>query len=186
MGISINGQLETLKAMIKEDSLSDEELAEMREYEPEAYIKYTEKQSSRKKLLSEAKQPDYDVESERQKLWNANPTWMQDGKQTKAYETDMNSIQGYAKSNGYTNDDFAGFRAQDFQTMLDAAKYQALKGKNSAIEKRVRKAPVTTKPKAATVSKITTDVKAAKARFMKSGNPDDYVAYKKLARAAQT
>ncbi len=181
--------METLRVMTEEEKLSPDELAEMREYEPEAYIKYTEKQSKREKLLNETKQLEsasFDVDAERKKLWDANPTWIQDGKATKAYEEDMTSIQNYAQANGYTNNDFTHFRAQDFQTMLDAAKYQALKGKNAAIEKKVRKAPVTTKPKAATTSKVATDIKALEARVRKYGRPEDFVKLRKLKRQLTT
>ena len=51
----LQGSIATLEAIIAEETLSAEEVAELREYEPDAYIKYTEKLSKRETVLSEAK-----------------------------------------------------------------------------------------------------------------------------------
>jgi len=180
-----DGKMETLKAMVSEESLTDEAIAELREYEPEEYIKYTEKLAKRKQFIdgnkSTKQEPSFNVEAEKKKLWDSNPTWMQDGKKTKAFETDMNLIQSYAGANGYTNDDFAGFRAQDFQTMLMASKYAALNNKNAAIEKKVRRAPVSTKPRSMAKG---ADVDLAKAMKAFKSNPTDAnaIAVRKLKR----
>ena len=54
----------------------------------------------------------------------------------------------YALSVGYSNDELAGIgSAHHYQTLLDAARYKAMSNKNAAIEKKVRKAPVTTRPR---------------------------------------
>ena len=180
-----DGKMETLKAMVSEESLTDEAIAEMREYEPEEYIKYTEKLAKRKQFIESNKptenKPSFDVEAERKKLWDNNPTWMQDGKQTKAFETDMKLIQDYAGANGYSNDDFAGFRAQDFQTMLMASKYAALNNKNAAIEKKVRRAPVSTKPRAAAKGAEVDLIKAQKA-FKANPTDANAIALRKIKR----
>jgi len=179
------GKMETLKAMVSEESLTDEAIADLREYEPEEYIKYTEKLAKRKQFIDGNKSvkqtPSFDVEAEKKKLWDSNPTWMQDGKQTKAFTADMNLIQNYASANGYNNDDFAGFRAQDFQTMLMASKYAALNNKNAAIEKKVRRAPVSTKPRAVATG---ADVDLAKAMKAFKSNPTDAnaIAVRKIKR----
>ena len=186
--IEFNQKLQQLEAMIEEDTPSAETLAEWREYEPEKLLDYQEKQSKRKALL-DSKQPtasSVDVAAEQAKLWQANPQWSDNGKQTKAFEDDIARTQEYALKNGYSNGELASITsAHHLQTLINAAKFESMGKSNAAIEKKVRKAPVSTKPKAAAQSRTVTDVKAAKAKFMKTGNNEDYVAYKKLARAAR-
>ena len=180
----LNDKLAQLNAIIQEDTPDAETLKEWREYEPEKLLEYQEKQAKRKELIGAYKQeaaPTFDVEAERSKLWNANPTWLDNGKQTQAFTDDMNSIQSYAAASGYNNEDFAGFRAQDFQTMLDAAKYKALNKKNAAIEKKVRRAPVSTKPRQATVS-ATADYDKALKDFKKNPSDANAIKLRKLKR----
>ena len=93
----------------------------------------------------------------------------------------MKSIQIYADANGYSNDNFANFKANEWQTLLDAAKYNALNNKNAAIEKKVRKAPVMTKPRAA-ANGIQTDLDAAKKAFKKNPTDKNAIALRKLKR----
>ena len=180
----LNDKLAQVNAMIEEETPSAETLAEWRKYEPEKLLDHQDKQAKRKELLGSYKQesaPSFDVEAERSKLWNANPTWLDNGKQTQAFTDDMNSIQSYAAASGYNNEDFAGFRAQDFQTMLDAAKYKALNKKNVAIEKKVRRAPVSTKPRQATVS-ATADYDKALKDFKKNPSDANAIKLRKLKR----
>lgn len=191
---SLNGQkaelaekLAIVEAMINSDSISDEELAEMREYEPEKYIEYTEKLSKRVEFLKANKkeptqQPSFDVQAEQQKLWSANPEWLKDGKQTEQFTKDMNLIQSYAVANEYTEQDFSKFKAVDFQTILKAAKFDEMSKKSAVIEKKVRKAPVATKPKAAAQSSLQAEIKKAEDRLAKSGSVQDAVALRKLKR----
>lgn len=164
-----DGHIATLEAMINEETLSDGDLAELREYDPEKYIEYTEKMVKRKKFVDSNKSTkqeskiDFDVEAEKTKLWSNNPSWLQDGKQTKAFDSDMKLIQDYAGDNGYSNSDFSSFKANQWQTLLDAAKFNKLNNKNAAIEKKIRKAPVITKPRAASKGSETAVDKAQKA-----------------------
>jgi hypothetical protein len=180
----LNDKLAQLNAMIEEDTPSAEMLAEWREYEPEKYIEHTEKMVNRKKFVTENKQTEkaasFDVEAERKALWDANPTWLQDGKQTEAFKTDMASIQSYASSNGFN--DFSKFKANDFQMMLKASKYDALNNKNAAIEKKVRKAPVITKPRAKANSSVQDEIKVVQARYNRTGNDKDFLLLRKLNR----
>ena len=178
-----DGHIATLEAMINEESLSDEALVELREYEPEKYIDYTEKMVKRKQFVDKNKstkqESTFDVAAEHKKLWDANPKWKQDGKQTKAFDADMRLIQNYATDNGYN--DFSKFKANDFQMMLNASKYLALNNKNAAIEKKVRKAPVITKPRAA-ASGIQVDLDAAIKAFKKNPSDKNAVALRKIKR----
>lgn len=180
-----DGHIATLEAMINEETLTTEALAELREDDPEGYIEYTEKMSNRKKLIdgnkSKSKAVNFDVEAEKTKLWGNNPSWLQDGKQTKAFDSDMKLIQDYATGNGYSNDDFTGYKANEWQTLLDAAKFNALNNKNVAIEKKVRKAPVITKPRAATTG-IQVDLEAAQKAFKKNPTDANAIALRKIKR----
>jgi len=184
-----NTKLAQLNAMIEEDTPSAETLAEWREYEPEKYIEHTEKMSNRKKLLAESKAElpnSVDMAKVSADLFANHPEWMDNGKQSQKFTDDTNLMTSYAESRGIGQAELSGFDARHYEIMLDAAKYQSVNNSNAAIEKKVRKAPVSTRPKARATSKVATDIKSAKAKFMKTGNNEDYVAYKKLTRAAQT
>ncbi len=180
-------QLATLEAMISEDAKTTEELADMREYEPEEYIKYTEKQSKRKELLKSAKQQTpvstVDVQAEQSKLWEANPSWMDNGKQTKAFTDDMALVQEYASKQGYTNDEINGIQsAHHWQTLIDAAKFKASSNKSVSLEKRVRKAPVSTKPQAAKSNALGDKIAKQKAKLKRTGRNEDFVALRQLQK----
>lgn len=182
--VKFNEKLATLEAIISEDTKTAEELAELREYEPEEYIKYQDKMQKRKDLLKESKAAapasNVDVNAERQKLWDANPSWMDNGKQTEAFTSDMNLLQSYAQKNGYSNDEIGSIQsAHHWQTMLDAAKYQAISKKNAAIEKKVRKAPVTTKPR---MQAQKSELEKAKAAFKKNPTEANAIKLRQIKR----
>lgn len=179
-----NEKLATLEAVISEDTKTAEELAELREYEPEEYIKYQDKMQNRQELLKEAKtvQPasNIDVNAERKKLWDANPTWLDDAGQTQAYADDMNLLQSYATKNGFSNEEIASIQsAHHWQTMLHAAKYEAQSKNNAAIEKKVRKAPVTTKPR---LQQQKSEIEKAKAAFKKNPTEANAIRLRQLKR----
>jgi hypothetical protein len=187
---TLQGQMAELEVILSEETLSVDELKELREYEPEEFIKYQEKIAKRKEMLGAAKdvQPvnNVDVEAERSKLWAANPGWLKDGVQTDAFTNDMNVLKTYALSVGYSDQELAGLsHAHHFKTLMDASKWQAMSKKNASIEKKVRKAPVTTKPRAALKSSLVTKIEAAKAKLKKTGNSDDYLKLKELRRQAE-
>jgi len=176
-----------LEAMISEDTKTAEDLAEMREYEPEEFIKYQEKMTARKELLGKTKevQPEsnIDVEGERVKLWGANPTWLDNGKQTQAFTDDMTMIQGYAQAQGYSNEEIKGIQsAHHWQTLLDAARFQSLSKKNAVIEKKVRRAPVSTRPKTANIK---SELVKAQEDFKANPNTENAVRLRKLKRQSQ-
>ena len=183
------GKVAILEAIISEETLSTEDVAELREYDPDAYIKYTEKLSKREQVLSEAKdvQPtsNIDVEAERKMLWDANPLWMKDGKQTEAFSTDMKMLTEYAQSEGYDDAEISGLtRKRHWQTLIKAAKFDALGVKNAAIEKKVRLAPVSTKPKQVQQTSLQGEIKKAEARLKQTGHSDDAIKLRQLRRKA--
>lgn len=179
-----------LESIIAEETLSPDAVAELREYEPEEYIKYQEKIQARSDALAKAKeiQPtsNVDIQSERQKLWDANPSWLENGEQTKAFKEDMARLEGYAKENGYSDAEIANITsAHHWQTLLDAAKYREMSKKNVAIEKKVRKAPVTTKPRAATKTNLQDKIVKAQERLKQTGKTEDAVILRQLKRQLQ-
>ena len=187
--VKLQGSIATLEAIIAEETLSTEAIAELREYEPDAYIKYTEKLSEREKVLSEAKdvQPvnSVDVEVERKMLWDANPSWIKDGKQTEAFTNDMTMLTDFARSEGYSDAEISGMRlSRHWITLLKAAKFDALGKKNAAIEKKVRKAPVSTKPKQVQQTSLVAEIKKAEAKLKQTGHSDDAIKLRQLRRKA--
>lgn len=183
----LTDQLATLEAIIAEDTLSAEDLAEMREYEPEKYIAHQEKLAKRKELLEEAKAnsntSSVDVNKEQQLLVQNNPEWFENGQVTKAYEEDVKLMQDYGLKAGFTAQELQGFNtARMYDVLKKAAKFDQLSKKNSAIEKKVRKAPVSTKPKKSVQPALVEQIKKQEAIVKKTGNPQDFVKLRQLKR----
>ncbi len=182
----LSEKLALVEAMIQEDTPSAETLAEWREYEPEKLLDYQEKQAKRKELLESAKQvapqSNFDAEAEHKKLWDANPQWVDNGKPSKAFEQDSKLIQDYANEAGYSSEEFSTFGAKHIQTLLDAAKFKAAQKSNASVTKKVRKAPVSTKPKAQAQSSVKSEIDAMRAKVKKYGRPEDFVKLRKLER----
>lgn len=167
----LSEQLLTLEAMINEESLSDEQIAEMREYEPEQYINHIEKQSKRKEFLKEARvsatpKSNVNTQDEQAKLIKANPQWLNDGKATEAYQKDMTALSDYYTDNGFTQEQVDQVNSSSLlaQAVIDAARFKATNIKKAVIEKRVRKAPVSTKPRAQATNAVTDKMKSLKAK----------------------
>jgi len=183
----LNDNITVLESILSEDELSSDELTNMREFEPEDYIQYTEKQQKRKEALLQAKKNKpvsvVNVDNERQKLWEANPQWMDNGKSTKAYDDDMLLIETYTNANGYSSDEIQGItNHRHWLAMIDAAKYKALSDKGSIIAKKVRKAPVTTKPRAVDQGSLQQNLKDAREKLKKTGHHEDAVLVRRIQR----
>jgi hypothetical protein len=179
-----------VNAIIAEETLTPEALQEMRDYEPEEYIKYQEKVAKRKDVLGRAKaaQPnnDADVAAEGKKLFDSNPSWVKDGKTTDAFTNDTALMKAYALDIGFTGQEFDSLsRAHHMQVILDAAKFRKMSKSNASVEKKVRKAPVTTKPRAAIKSSVVTQLEKAQARLKQTGSADDAVNVRRLKRQLQ-
>jgi hypothetical protein len=162
-----NNKLAQLNAMIEEDTPNAEALAEMREYEPEKYIEYTEKMDNRKKLLAESKAElpsnRVDMAKVSADLFANHPEWMVDGKNSQQFTDDTNLMTKYAEGRGIGQAELSNFDARHYEIMLDAAKYQSVNSKNAAIAKKVRTAPAITKPRASSKGSETAVDKAQKA-----------------------
>lgn len=182
----LNDKLAQLNAIISEETPDSETLAEWREYEPEKYIEYTEKLSNRKKLLEDTKAElpsnSVDMAKVSADLFASHPEWMDGDKQSAKFLEDTNLMTSYAETRGIGQAELTSFDARHYEIMLDAAKYQAISKSNAAIEKKVRLAPVSTRPKAAAQSNITTDIAALEAKVRKKGREEDFVKLRQLKR----
>ena len=67
------------------------------------------------------------------------------------------------------------------QAVIDAARFKATNTKKAVVEKRVRKAPVSTKPRAQTTNAATEKLKALKARA-KNGDAKAFAELRQLQR----
>lgn len=182
----LNDKLATLEAIINEETPSAETLQEWREYEPEKYIEHTEKMSNRKKLLAESKAElptrSVDMAKVSADLFAAHPEWMENGKQSKQFTEDTTLMTKYAESRGIGQEELFTFEAKHYEVMLDAARYQTVNKKNAAIEKKVRKAPVSTRPKQQVNNAQHDEIKKLEARLKSQGRPEDFVKLRQLKR----
>ena len=103
-------KLALLDVMTKEEELTSEQIAELREYEPEEYIKYQEKMAKRRELLEQSSAPvsNVDVAAESKKLFESNPEWVKDGKTTDAFTNDTQLMSTYARDIGFSDAEFFG------------------------------------------------------------------------------
>ncbi len=185
----LSEQLLTLEAMINEDTLTDEAIADMREYEPEQYIKHIERQGKRKDFLKEAKsnatpKSTVNAQEEQATLIRANPQWLNNGKATEAYTKDMDALTNYYADNGFSQSqvDAVNGNALIAQAVIEAARAKSLGKTNAAIDKRVRKAPVSTRPRAKAQTSVHDEIKKVQARFNQTGSDKDFLTLRKLKR----
>jgi hypothetical protein len=181
----LNDKLLTLEAMLNEDTKTADEIAEMREYEPEDYIKYTEKQAKLKEFVNSAKtatqQPSVDMNKVSAELFASHPEWMENGKQSQKFIDDTNLMTKYAEDRGISQADMTSFEAKHYEVMLDAARYKSQSASNAAIEKKVRKAPVSTRPRAS-AQVVSTAVDKAQQAFNKNPNVQNAAALRTAKR----
>jgi hypothetical protein len=181
----LNDKLLTLEAILNEDTKTADEIAEMREYEPEDYIKYTEKQAKLKEFVNSAKnatqQPSVDMNKVSADLFANHPEWMENGKQSQKFIDDTNLMTKYADSRGIGQSELSSFEAKHYEVMLDAARYKSQSASNAAIEKKVRKAPVSTRPRAS-AQVVSTAVDKAQQAFNKNPNVQNAAALRTAKR----
>ena len=146
-----------LEVLVAEDREID--WAELKEYEPEKYIELKDKADKRKAKFEEVKanatQSTAQVLTQDELIAESNDLfesqgWKKDGEiQQEAYQNDMKLLQGYMTDAGYSNEEFKSLQySHHFKTLLDAARYNLQKKKGSALKKKVKKAPLATKPRA--------------------------------------
>lgn len=157
-----------LEVLVAEDTEID--WAELKEFEPEAYIEQKEKADKRKAKLEEvkaeqAKGPKANVLTQDQLVAESNdfyaydPKWQKDGQLTEAFQTDMKAAGDYLRSKGYSQDEVNNIsHSHHWQTIIDASKYNAQKNKVTSIKKKVLKTPKASKPAAQTKTKSAVDI----------------------------
>ena len=130
--------------------------AELKDEDPEEYIRLKEKADQRKdaltKVKAERETPQDDpalIESERALFWKANPDWLdKDNKTTDAFVKDTALMNAYAANAGFGSEEFSKMTSsKNLITILKAAKYDALQEKGRKIREKRLKVPVVTKPK---------------------------------------
>ena len=154
----LSDKLTLIESMISEDTLTDEEVKDMREYEPDNYIKYTEKLAARKELLNSSKKsaaPSVDVKQEQQRLVEIFPEWISEGKATDIYISDMNQLGDFYTKEGFTqeNIDIVNSSALIAKSLVELARMKTKSGAIETTKKMVKKAPTITKPRARSASK---------------------------------
>ena len=180
----LNDQLLTLEGMLSEDTKTTEQLAEMREYEPEEYIKYTERRVKLQQFVDSSKAnsvPSVNMDKVRSDLATLHPEWMEDGKASKKFNEDAKLMDEYAKSKGLSHAEISNFNASQYEILLDAARYSKRSKSNAAIENRVRKAPVTTKPRGSSVG-VLGDYDKAKKAYKNDPSIKNAVALRKIPK----
>ena len=184
-----------LEALIgdKQESIDWDEL---REYDPSEYLKQKELQEKREKALEKAKSQ-HSQNSQQQsqemagkqleQLIKNNPTWVKDGQETEAYKNDMKLVQDYLEYIKVPKERQEGLLVNGHgQAYIDAAKFHAGKQKNAAIAKKVRQAPVVTKPSGASKSNSTIALEKAIARHKKEASVQSAMALRKAQRQFNT
>lgn len=145
-----------LEALVAEDE--DIDWAELKDIDPDEYIKLKEKADKRATTVAKLKseQPkgpvaltQEELRAESSELFSSNPTWVKDGKVTKAYDADIELVRKFAEGLGFSQDEMKNmYHAHHWKALLIGARAQARVGKKKSIlDKKVRKAPVVTKPK---------------------------------------
>jgi len=153
---SFNNSLDTMEALIKE---ADESINwdDLRQYDSDEFLKQKELKDKRVKAVEDAKalrqQPtqmsDDQVNQEQAILLERNPQWLdKEGKQTDAHKQDLEMLSVYLSDKGFTKQDHNQITsARDWQILLDAARYTQSLEKVEKVKAKVKKIPITTKPK---------------------------------------
>lgn len=178
----LDAKLAEVEAIIADETLSDDAIKDLRDYEPDKYIEYTERLQKRKKLIEDAKatKPKGDFQKEYATFAKSVDGWFEGEKPTEKAKKDIAVMTAYAEKLGFTDSDLSGLKAPHFKMLLDAAKYQSTKNTNASLTKQVRKAPVTTKPRQGITSSLEQELKTAQDRFNRTGTVADGVALRKI------
>lgn len=177
-----------LEAQLGEEEQIDWD--ELRDYDPSAYLKKKEEIEAKKAALMKAKQErqqetqqqtQAQAQAELQRLVSLNPQWIDNGKETESYHNDMNMVRDYLSDVlQLTEEQQAGILLSGHgQAYIDAAKYHKGSKTNAAVKKKVKKAPVVTKPGGNNVSPKTEAIRRAEAAHKKYGTVETAYALRK-------
>jgi len=147
-------EMETLIAQTDEAIDWDE----LRQYDLPEYTKQKELKEARINAVANAKlkraeqtevklTPE-EQQREQQILQSNNPEWFKDGSPTEAHTKDMKLLSDYLVKTGYTiEEQNQVVTAKHWQTLIDAAKWNAQVNKAGEVKKAVKKVPISPKPK---------------------------------------
>ncbi len=199
--ISTNAQaakdLEVIVGELESELLkgvSNEELRELRDFDPSGYLKKKEEIDAKKALIASAKskakklRDDADnakASAEQKKLFESNPEWLDDGKTTAAYDADVEMMNNYLNSEGWSKEDIASVStAKQWMVIKAAAKALKSKDKNAALAKKVRKAQKAAKPgvKGSAGSSLEKRLAAAESKAAQTGKVKDIHEARKLRK----
>lgn len=188
----LSASLEVLIGEFDQTEFDGQTLDELRQNDPGEYLRVTEMQMKRKEALNKAKGERSSIsDGDRQAanlqemnlLMGKNPHWIKDGKATKAYDNDIAIVNKYLDGIGYTEEMKVGvLTSGNGQVFIDAAKYHASQANNAAITKKVRKAPVVTKPGGVSKSTVTTELEKARANHKRLGTEETALALRRAQR----
>jgi len=153
---SFTDSIDTIEALIKEaDETIDWE--DLRQYDSDEYLKQKELKDKRVKAVEDARAlrqqstqiTDEQMQQEQAILAENNPQWLdKEGKQTDIYKKDLKTLGTYLSDKGFTKDDHKRVTsARDWQILFDAARYNQSLEKVEKVKAKVKKIPITTKPK---------------------------------------
>lgn len=144
-----------LEALVTEDEEID--WTELKDVDPDEYIKLKEKADKRAATVAKLKSEQPQVKAltndelvaEQSELFKLNPSWVKDGKRTESFDKDIKMVHKFAEGLGFSNEEMSGMHhAHHWNALLIGARAQAKVGKKKSIlDKKLRKAPVVTKPK---------------------------------------
>lgn len=131
---------------------------ELRQFDIGEYTKQKELKEKRVSAVANAKlkraeqnqvtQTPEEQQREQQILQSNNPEWFKDGKTTEVHTKDMKLLSDYLIKSGYTTEEQNQITtAKHWQTLIDAAKWNAQASKVDGVKKAVKKVPLTPKPK---------------------------------------
>lgn len=159
---SFDNSIDTIEALIKE---ADETInwEDLRQYDSDEYLKQKELKDKRVKAVEDARalrqQPiqmsDEQLKQEQVILSENNPQWYdKEGKQTDAQKKDFVMLSEYLSEKGFTQKDHKNIvLARDWQILFDAARHNQSLKKVEKVKAKVKKIPITTKPKKTSVKK---------------------------------
>lgn len=161
---TLDQSITELEVLIATDEADIEGLDE---YDPE-YIDNEKLKAKRSKALEKAKAEKAKAESQRStdemnavqsELISNHPEWLDEkGEQTEVFKSELKTISEYFAKHGWSEKDQSDIKsARVWEAIIVAAKNEKLTGKVSEVSKKVRKLPVTTKPKKTVSSTPKTD-----------------------------
>ena len=152
---------ETLKELIAtiqtEIETDDIDLDELKEYDEGEYYKQLHKKEKREQLIEKAKAElnsnvsNANLQAEQEKLIEANPQWLNDGKATQEYNDDMKLMESFYKDNGWTDSDIKSINtAKSYMLVIESAKAKVKAEQEQAYKAKAAKL---LKPKSVKASK---------------------------------